>query len=63
MKTFKTKYGAVELTDKQIKNAKNQGLTLREAAELVAETRKDERADKQSYAKMTSEERKAHDNR
>ena len=63
MKTVNTQYGHVELTDAQVKNAKKAGMTLREAAELVVEAKREANAERTRYAEMTQAERDAHDNK
>lgn len=62
MKLVNTKYGQIELGDTQVKNAKKVGMTLREAAELVVESKREAAHEKQNYAEMSDDERAAHDN-
>lgn len=62
MKLVNTQYGQVELNDAQVKNAKKAGMTLREAAELVIESKREAAHDKKSYAEMSDDERAAYDN-
>jgi hypothetical protein len=46
----------------QKRNARRAGLTVAEAKKLIAETKRDERLDRQSYRESSQAERDAHDN-